>query len=90
MALFSGSCSGRTTHVNSVTNRTYQSRGSLGGDKKAGIFGGAVGWPQGNMGYAVFWRAPQRIPTVAFSLANTTRHPVTRRTATYGVISGIF
>ena len=86
----SGSCSGNTTHSNTVTARTYASGGSLGGDKKAGIFGGMVSFPQGNMGGHVFYRTPQRIPSVAFAMKNTTKFPVTRKNATYGVISGIF
>jgi hypothetical protein len=85
----SGSCSGNTTHSNTVTSRTFQSGGSLGGDKKAGIFGGMVAFPQGNMGGHVFYRAPQRIPSIQFDLYNTTRHPITRKRATYGVIRGI-
>ena len=89
MALMSGSCSGNTTHSNTVTSRTYQSGGSLGGDKKAGIFAGMVAFSQGNMGPHVFWRAPNRIPSVQFALANTTRHPITRKRATYSVVRGI-
>ena len=90
MALFSGSCSGRNTRVNQIANRTEQSRGSVGGIKKSGIFGGSVSWPQGNMGRTVFRRAPQTTHSISFNTAHTTRHPVTRRYARYGVISGIF
>ena len=90
MALISGSNCGNTTHSNVVTARTAQSGGSLGGDKKAGIFGGMVGFSQGNMGGHVFWRAPQTIPSIRFAMFHTTRFPVTRKNATYGVISGIF
>ena len=49
---------------------------SVGGNKKAGTFGGSVGWPQGNMGSHVFLRAPQRQPNLLFALRNTTRNPV--------------
>ncbi len=84
MALMSGS-NAFTARAEIIANRTGQSGGSVGGNKKAGIFGGSVGWPVGNMGYQVFWRAPQTQPTLAFSLANTTRHPVQRRRNGYSI-----
>ena len=66
---------GRGRYVDAISNRTIQSGGSVGGVKKAGVFGGSVAWPQGNMGSHVFYRAPQKQPTLAFSLLNTTRRP---------------
>lgn len=67
---------GRGRYVDAIANRTLQSGGSIGGVKKAGVFGGSVAWPQGNMGSHVFYRAPQRQPTLLFALRNTTRNPV--------------
>ena len=88
MALMSGS-SAMTTRANTITARTSQSGGSVGGNKKAGIFGGSVSWPQGNFGGTAFRRAPQTQPTLAFALANTTRRPVQRSRASYGVVHGL-
>ncbi len=65
-----------TVRANTIASRTSESGGSLGGNKKSGIFAGAVGWPRGNMPASVFWRAPQTTPTKEFMLANTTNHPV--------------
>jgi len=66
---------GRGRYVDAISNRTLQSGGSVGGVKKAGVFGGSVSWPQGNMGSHVFYRAPQRQPNLLFDLLNTTRRP---------------
>jgi hypothetical protein len=75
MALIVGH-NGPSRYSETIANRTPASGGSLGGPKKAGIFGGMVGWPHGNIPASVFYRAPQRIPSIRFSLANTTRSPV--------------
>ena len=67
---------GGTAKVNLIANRTAQSHGSVGGVKKAGIFGGSVGWPNGNLGTMAFRRAPQRMPTnIATMYLLTTRRP---------------
>jgi hypothetical protein len=76
---------GRGRYVDVISNRTIQSGGSIGGVKKAGTFAGSVAWPQGNMGSHVFYRAPQRQPSVLFSLTHTTRQPV--QGTNYGVYS---
>jgi len=68
-------------NVDSITNRGCSSGGPCGGFKKAGIFGGSVSWPQGNMGRAAFRRAPQRIPSKLYNQINTTRNPFQRRRA---------
>lgn len=75
MALIVGH-NGPSAYATTIANRTGQSGGSVGGVKKAGIFGGTVGWPQGNMGSAVFWRAPQRVPNLLTLTTLTTRNPV--------------
>ena len=66
---------GRGRYVEAISNRTIQSGGSVGGVKKAGIFGGSVSWPVGNMGSHVFYRAPQRDRGILFALRRTTRNP---------------
>jgi hypothetical protein len=76
---------GRGRKVDLIANRTIQSGGSIGGVKKAGVFAGSVSWPQGNMGKAVFYRAPNTQPSVIFSLFNTTRQPT--QGTNYGVYS---
>ena len=79
---------GRARYANTIVNRTAQSGGSVGGNKKAGLFGGSVGWPVGNMGSHVFWRAPQRPPTLIQSMLLTTKHPVQRRRNGYSISHG--
>jgi len=76
---------GKGRYVNTIANRTLQSGGSVGGVKKAGTFAGSVAWPQGNMGSHVFYRAPQRQPSLLFSLTNTTRNPVQQNRNGYAV-----
>jgi hypothetical protein len=76
---------GRGRYVDIISNRTIQSGGSIGGVKKAGIFAGSVSWPQGNMGQAVFYRAPSTQPSVIFSLTRTTTRPT--QGTNYGVYS---
>lgn len=74
---------GAGVYADAITNRTAQSGGSVGGNKKAGIFGGSIGWSVGNMGPAVFNRAPQRIPTMRQNYFLTTRNPVQVRRGSY-------
>lgn len=73
--------SATTARANTIASRTFQSGGSLGGDKKPGIFGGSISWPRGNLGNNAFRRAPQSTPTVQFSLLHTTRTPFQRTRA---------
>jgi hypothetical protein len=54
-------------------NRTPQSRGSLGGDKKAGIVYYGPTWARVQIPN---YRAPKNIPTYSFALRNTTLNPV--------------
>ena len=64
-----------SSHCTTIANRTGQSGGSVGGVKKAGLFGGSTYWSMGNSGNAVFYRAPQRQPTLAQMYLLTTRNP---------------
>jgi hypothetical protein len=75
MGLMSGSVA-VMVRANTIASRTGDSGGSVGGIKKAGIFGGAVGWPRGNLPASVFWRAPQRTQSLLQMNMLTTKHPV--------------
>ena len=74
MALIVGH-NGPSAYANTIANRTGQSGGSVGGDKKAGIVTFGTTWQRGNMGNYIK-RAPQKIPSLAFMILNTTRNPV--------------
>ena len=76
--------SGRTRNMEKIINRTEQSGGSIGGDKKPGIVTYGTTWQRGNMGNFLK-RAPQRMPTRLFLLLNTTRHPVQRNRNGYSI-----
>jgi len=82
MALIVGH-NGPSSYASTIANRTAQSGGSVGGNKKAGIWGGNVFMSVYNSGNSYTYRAPQRIPTLAFILANTTRNPVQYRRGSY-------
>ena len=77
---------GKGVYANSTSNRTRQSGGSCGGNKKAGIFGGSVSWPKGNIASSVFWRATQR-PVATCALLNilATRNPVQYARGSYAL-----
>jgi hypothetical protein len=74
MALIVGH-NGPSAYANTIASRTGQSGGSVGGNKKAGIVTFGTTWQRGNMGNYIK-RAPQRTPSLAFMLLNTTRAPV--------------
>ena len=74
MALIVGH-NGPSAYANTIANRTGQSGGSVGGDKKAGIVTFGTTWQRGNMGNYIK-RAPQKTPSLAFMILNTTRVPV--------------
>ena len=74
MALIVGH-NGPSAYANTIASRTGQSGGSVGGVKKAGIVTFGTTWQRGNMGNYLR-RAPQKIPSLAFMILNTTRAPV--------------
>ena len=74
MALIVGH-NGPSAYANTIASRTGQSGGSVGGVKKAGIVTFGTTWQRGNMGNYIK-RAPQRTPSLAFMILNTTRAPV--------------
>jgi len=65
--------------ANTTAARTEQSGGSLGGNKKAGLWTGQPFMSVYNIGNHYTYRIPQRQPSVLFSLFNTTRRPVQYR-----------
>ena len=78
---------GRGRYVGVITNRTAQSGGSIGGDKKAGIVTTGPSHPCHFC--ASLHRAPQRIPSLATMLLLTTRNPVQyNRNGYYATHSG--
>ena len=74
MALIVGH-NGPSAYANTIASRTGQSGGSVGGNKKAGIVTFGTTWQRGNMGNYIK-RAPQKTPSLAFMILNTTRVPV--------------
>ena len=81
---------GRGRYVDVISNRGIQSGGSIGGVKKAGIWTGQPFMSVYNVGNAYTYRAPQRIPSVFFSLLFTTRNPVQyNRNGYYASHSGL-
>ena len=84
MALIVGH-NGPSRFATTISNRTQQSGGSEGGVKKAGIFGGSVSWPRGNIPASVFYRAPQRTPSLLQMKLLTTKTPLQLRRGSYAV-----
>ena len=74
MALIVGH-NGPSAYANTIASITGQSGGSVGGNKKAGIVTFGTTWQRGNMGNYIK-RAPQKTPSLAFMILNTTRAPV--------------
>ena len=83
MALIVGQ--GPTRYATTISNRTAQSGGSVGGIKKAGTWGGTVYMAVGNVGQSYTYAIPQRLPSLASLYINTTRHPVQYNTGGYAV-----
>ena len=77
---------GRARYANTIVNRTAQSGGSVGGNKKAGIVTYGATWTRGNMGNYLR-RAPQGCcnQSIVFALANSTKHPLQYRRGSYAV-----
>jgi hypothetical protein len=75
---------GRGRYVNLIDGRTIQSGGSVGGNKKPGTVTYGPSWQRRNMGNFLR-RAPQRLPSLEFSLTNTTRYPTQLRRGSYAV-----
>ena len=65
-----------TRSIERIANRTGASGGSVGGVKKAGIWGGTVFMRIFNQGGHYTWRAPQKEPALRDLYLLTTRNPV--------------
>ena len=79
---------GAGRYANTISSRTIQSGGSVGGNKKPGTVTYGATWSRGNMGNFLS-RAdrgccPQK-KTIAYALANTTRNPVQQNRNGYSV-----
>lgn len=74
MAIFVARAGAR--YSNTTVNRTIQSGGSVGGDKKAGTVYISGSWPLGNWNNFMSRSNKQSEPPLSFILTNTTRRPV--------------
>jgi len=71
--------------VDRLTNRTIQSGGSVGGDKKAGQWAGNIFMRVYNVGQSYTYRVSQRQPSLKQLLFLTTRNPLQLRRNGYAV-----
>jgi len=79
---------GAGRYATTISSRTIQSGGSVGGNKKPGTVNYGTSWPRGNMGNFLA-RAdrgccPQK-KTIAYALTHTTRNPVQQNRNGYSV-----
>lgn len=84
MALIVGH-NGPSTYANTIANRTQASGGSVGGNKKAGVWGGNVYMGVRNVGNHYSYRAPQTTLPLNQFLVTTTRNPLQYKRGTYSV-----
>jgi hypothetical protein len=82
MALIVGH-NGPSAYANTIANRTGQSGGSVGGVKKAGIWGGNVYMSVYNVGQSYTYRIPHSSPTLFQLKYLQTRNPVQYRRGSY-------
>lgn len=73
------------TNRSSLINRTNQSGGSVGGDKKAGIWSGSAFYTVYNIGTSYSYRAPQTTPNIRQMLLLSTRTPLQYRRGSYSL-----
>ena len=73
------------TNVSSLINRTIESGGAVGGNKKAGIWTGTPFYTVYNIGTSYSYRAPQTTPNIRQMLFLTTRNPLQYRRGSYTV-----
>jgi hypothetical protein len=84
MALIVGH-NGPSTYANTIANRTQASGGSVGGNKKAGVWGGNSFMKVPNVGNHYTYRAPQTTLPLNQFLLRTTRNPLQYRRGSYAV-----
>ena len=73
------------TNIGSLINRTIESGGSVGGNKKAGIWTGSPFYTVYNIGTSYSYRAPQTTPNIRQMLFLTSRNPLQYRRGSYTV-----
>jgi hypothetical protein len=71
--------------VDRLTNRTIESGGSIGGDKKAGQWAGNIFMRVYNVGQSYTYRISQRQPSIRQMLLLTTRNPLQLRRGSYAI-----
>jgi hypothetical protein len=74
-----------STHISSLTNRTIESGGSIGGNIKAGIWTGSPYMSINNIGNSYTYRIPQQIPNIRQMIFLTTRYPLQYKRGSYTV-----
>jgi hypothetical protein len=85
MALIVSHSSNMARNANSITNRTGQSGGSIGGVKKAGSWAGNVYFRIYNQGNAYTYRIQQSTPPLRSMFLNTTRNPLQYARGSYSL-----
>lgn len=74
---------GRARYTEMIVNRTSQSGGSLGGNKKSGTVYYGPSWPQSSISLT------RANTNSTFDVLITTTNPVQRRRSTFSLVSGI-
>jgi hypothetical protein len=87
MVLMVGRSHARKLEMSTI-NRTEQSGGSIGGDKKAGTVYIGPSWTRSIIGLELR-RAPKHEQSIEFLKAYTTRNPVQRKGTTMSLVHGI-
>jgi hypothetical protein len=73
------------THVSSIINRGFESKGSLGGIKKAGFWTGSPYMSVRNIGQSYTYRMPETSLKINNFLLFTTKIPLQYRRGSYSV-----
>ena len=85
MVLIVGRAGTRRLEMSTI-NRTEESNGSVGGNKKAGTVYIGPSWTRSTISLN---RAPKHTPSLEFMLTKTTRNPVQRSGSTMVLVRGI-
>jgi len=75
--------------LNTITSRTIQSGGSVGGDKKAGTVYISGSWPLGNWNNFMGRSNKYSNPPLWFNMYYTTRRPVQQSGRTMVLVHGV-
>jgi hypothetical protein len=71
--------------VDRLTNRTIESGGSIGGNKKSGQWNGNIFMRVRNIGNSYTYRIPQRQPSIRQMLFSSTKNPLQLRRGSYAI-----